>query len=331
MIDRYDRQIKSAAFGQEAQHKLSTSTFLIIGAGALGSTICEMLARSGAAHLVVCDMDVVSMSNLHRQSLYDEADCKSYRLKVDALSYHIQRINRNVKVTTISEEINQHNIKHIIEQYKPIMLIDGTDNFLTRYIINDACNIYNLPWVYGACLNTSGTVYGIEGSPCLRCILPEEPTTGQDCSLSGILPQTAHIAASLQIAEIMHYIKYGHFTGKLTTFDCNKMNFKSVNIDALCNTSCPTCARKLYPTLTQTLSVITKMCHGKYQTSIDSHLFHAINKHIVHQNEHFKLLSYKNHRIHLLSNGRIIIFDVTSKDEAMNMITSLIKDTTKKA
>ncbi|RAI81202.1 HesA/MoeB/ThiF family protein [Macrococcoides goetzii] len=325
MSERFDRQIKSPGFGQAAQDKLSSSTFLIIGGGALGSTVSEMLARSGAGHLVICDMDVVSLSNLHRQSLFDEADSTAYSLKVDALASHINRINSNVKVTTISEEVTVNNIESIIERYKPLLVIDGTDNFATRYIINDACHKHNMPWIYGACLNVNGTVYGIENQPCLRCILPNEPTTGQDCATSGIMPQTAHLVASIQVSEVMHYISHGHFSGKLTTIDCEKMIFKSRNIDAIHNPACPTCMNKDYPALKQSLSFVTKMCRGKYQTHVSSNLFNTINEYIIHQNEHFKLLSFRERKIHLLSNGRIIVFNVYSSEEATAVIEDLIK------
>ncbi|UTH16434.1 HesA/MoeB/ThiF family protein [Macrococcus epidermidis] len=325
MSERFDRQIKSPGFGQKSQDKLSSSTFLIIGGGALGSTVSEMLGRSGAGHLVICDMDVVSLSNLHRQSLFDETDSTAYTLKVDALASHINRINSNVKVTTLSEEVTVNNIESIIEKYKPLLVIDGTDNFATRYIINDACHKHNMPWIYGACLNVYGTVYGIENQPCLRCILPNEPTTGQDCAISGIMPQTAHLVASIQVSEVMHYISHGHFSGKLTTIDCEKMIFKSRNIDAIHNPACPTCVNKDYPALKQSLSFVTKMCRGKYQTHVSSNLFNTINEYIIHQNEHFKLLSFREHKIHLLSNGRIIVFDVYSSEEATAVIEDLIK------
>ncbi|WP_414045196.1 HesA/MoeB/ThiF family protein [Macrococcus equi] len=327
MSERFDRQIKSPNFSSTAQNKLAHSTFLIIGGGALGSTVCEMLARSGAGHLVICDMDIVSISNLHRQSLFDEQDSETYQLKVDALATHIQRINQDVKITKIPYEIGAHNIEQIIDKYQPLLLIDGTDNFETRYMINDACHKHQLPWVYGACLGVSGTVYGIHNSPCLRCILPEEPSTGQDCSLSGIMPYTAHMVASLQVAEVMHFISHERFSGKLMTVDCDLMNFKSRNIDLLRNPSCSTCIKNDYSKLKQNTSFMTKMCHGKYQTHVTPELFNAVNHHIKHQNNHFKLLSFQNRKIHLLSNGRIIIFDVNSSEEATNVIDALIKTT----
>lgn len=324
MSERFDRQIKSPNFGQNAQDKLSNSTILIIGGGALGSTVSEMLARSGAGHLVICDMDVVSLSNLHRQSLFDEEDAKHFTLKVEALATHIKRINNEVKVTTVAEEIGADNIEILITEYQPTLLVDGTDNFATRYVINDACDKHKLPWVYGACLGVKGTIYGIEGSPCLRCILPDEPTTGQDCAISGIMPQTAHMVASMQVSEVMHYISHGAFSGKLTTIDCDQMIFKSRNIDLLHNASCPTCAHKTYPALIHPVGSVTKMCRGKYQTSVDTKIFNAITEHIEHQNEHFKLLKFQDHKIHLLKNGRIIVFDVYSTDDATHIINALI-------
>lgn len=325
MSERFDRQIKSPGFGQASQDKLNSSTFLIIGGGALGSTVSEMLARSGAGHLVICDMDVVSLSNLHRQSLFDESDSAAYTLKVDALATHIKRINSNVEVTTISDEVTVNNIETIIETYQPLLIIDGTDNFATRYVINDACHKLNIPWIYGACLGINGTVYGIENQPCLRCILPNEPTTGQDCAISGIMPQTAHLVASLQVSEAMHYISHGHFSGKLTTLDCEKMIFRSRNIDELSNPLCPTCVKQDYPALKQPLTFVTKMCRGKYQTHVSPTLFKSLTSYIVHQNEHFKLLSFKTHKIHLLSNGRIIVFDVYSSEEATSVIKDLLQ------
>lgn len=324
MSERFDRQIKTANFSADTQKRLENSTFLIIGVGALGSTTSEMLARSGAGHLVICDMDVVSLSNLHRQSLFDEQDSSNYELKVEAIKHHIARINSNVKITTIAKEIGTHNIEEILKQYQPNIVLDGTDNFSTRYIINDACHKHRIPWVYGACLGNNGTVYGIDNSTCLRCILPEVPDTGQDCAISGIMPQTAHLVASMQVAEVMRYMHDEQFSGKLITFDSYKMQFNHKNIDFLKNNNCKTCGTQSYPALQKVNSIVTKMCRGKYTTGLSPALFDQIKSPVKLQNEHFKLIEFNQHRIHLLKNGRVILFDVYSVEEANKIIDELV-------
>ncbi|ARQ05895.1 Molybdopterin-synthase adenylyltransferase [Macrococcoides canis] len=323
-MSRYDRQIKAIQFGEQGQVNLSKSKFLIIGAGALGSTISEMLARSGAGEIIVCDMDIVSLSNLHRQSLYDETDVHQYELKVDAVKRHLSRINSEVTVTAIPEEITSDNLKQLIEKFQPTIVIDGTDNFITRYVINDICHQFSTPWVYGACLGSKGTVYAIDYSvACLRCILPDPPDTGQNCSLEGILPQTAHLTASLQVSEVMKYIAEGHFSNHFITFDSFSMDFKSTDATFFRNNNCKTCATHDYPAIMRGPRYVTKMCYGKYSIKLPSDVFYKEIPYIVKETPSFKLIKVDHVTVHLLKDGRIIIYDVYSSEEAKSVIFNL--------
>ncbi len=321
---RYDRQIKASQFGEQGQDNLSKSKFLIIGAGALGSTISEILARSGAGEIIICDMDIVSLSNLHRQSLYDETDVHQYELKVDAVKRHLSRINKEVKVTPIPEEITSDNLKQLLEKFQPKIVIDGTDNFNTRYVINDICHQFRIPWIYGACLGSKGTVYAIDYSvACLRCLLPDPPDTGENCSLEGILPQTAHLTASLQVSEVMKYIAQGRFSNHFITFDSFNMKFKSTEATFFHNNNCKTCGTHDYPATMSDTHNVTKMCYGKYSIKLPSNIFHKEIPNTVKSTSLFKIIKADHVTVHLLKDGRIIIYDVYSKAEAKSIISSL--------
>lgn len=320
-MKRYDRQIKASVFGEQGQKQLSYAKFLIVGAGALGSTICEMLARSGAGELIVCDMDIVSLSNLHRQSLYDESDVDAYTLKVDAVKQHIARINSEVVVTPIPEEITSDNLAYLIKTYEPTIVLDGTDNFVTRYIINDVCHQLKTPWIYGACLSTKGTVFAIDyTAACLRCILPDPPETGQNCALEGILPQTAHLTASMQVSEVIKYISDGSFTNQFITFDSYTLKFKSTDATLFKNTHCRTCGTHDYPSLTSGPKYVTKMCHGKYSVKLPNDIFTRSYPNIMKSTPYFKLIKHGNITIHILKDGRTIIYNVFSSEEAKAVI-----------
>lgn len=168
-MQRYNRQMRYHAFGEDGQIALSNATILILGAGALGSHVAELLARMGAHHLAIVDMDIVELSNLHRQALYTEDDAHHMVPKVHAVKQKIEHINSNVNVQTYYQEIDSTTIEDIFKAVNPDIVIDGMDHFKIRYLINEACHKHHIPWVYGAAVGSKGTVYGIDfKGPCLK-------------------------------------------------------------------------------------------------------------------------------------------------------------------
>ncbi|TDL98373.1 HesA/MoeB/ThiF family protein [Macrococcus brunensis] len=307
-MSRYERQVRCHAFGSSGQNRLENSTLLIIGAGALGSAVSEQLARAGAGRLVICDMDVVEYSNLHRQSCYTEEDAAANMLKADALAFHLKAINSNADIITVTQEVTSLNIIALIHQYKPDMVIDGTDAFSTRFLINEVCHKLQLPWVYGACLGTKGTVYAVDyTSACLKCLLADEQTSGQDCSIAGILPPVAHMTASMQTAEIMNYMANRCFSGQLLTFDMKSMRFQQTLADKLKNPDCKTCCHGHYPRLNERPLKVMKLCGGKYMVRLTPAHFTETTFRFQKSSPYFKYYEGPHYTISFFHDGRIII------------------------
>lgn len=201
--DRYERQRRFPPIGQEGQASLAAARVLILGCGALGSVSAEILARAGVGHLMLVDRDTVEWSNLQRQSLYDEADAASGRAKADAAAARINQINSEIEVTPTVVDVTADNIMALVEEVD--LVVDGTDNFGTRFLLNDAALEKGIPWVHGGCVGAEGQMmtFAGTGQPCFRCLVPEppDPATVATCDTAGVVGAATHAIASLQAAE----------------------------------------------------------------------------------------------------------------------------------
>src|SRR5256885_14436455 len=170
--ERYSRQILFGGIGKEGQARLSNSRALIIGCGALGSAQAEVLARAGVGRLRVVDRDFVEFTNLERQTMFTENDAANRLPKSIACANHLSEINSEINVEAEIADVNSSNIERLIEQCN--VGIDGTDNFATRYLINDACVKHNVNWIYGAAVGSDGETMTIRPNqtPCLSCVFP---------------------------------------------------------------------------------------------------------------------------------------------------------------
>ncbi|MBN1591493.1 MAG: ThiF family adenylyltransferase [Pirellulales bacterium] len=202
-LNRYVRQTTYAPLGSDGQRRLAAGAVLICGCGALGATLANLLVRAGVGHVRIVDRDRVDLHNLQRQVLFDEHDAAENRPKAQAAAVHLARINSEVACEPIVDEIHRGNIERLIEGID--VIVDGTDNFPTRFLINDASVKHGVPWVYGGCVGTEGqTMTIVPGqTPCLRCLLPEcpDPATLPTCPTHGILGPIAGLIASLEALE----------------------------------------------------------------------------------------------------------------------------------
>ena len=188
-MSRYERQIRFKSLGTDGQRCLSSSRILVFSAGALGSHIIDQLARMGAHHFAVVDMDIVEISNLHRQTLFDESDAYTLTSKVEAIKKKVHQINSEIDITTFDKEVTSSNIETLIEDTQPDIIIDGMDNFKVRFLINEVSHKYQIPWIYGAAVRSKGSVYGIDHQGhCLKCLMQSIPNTGGSCAINGVLP-----------------------------------------------------------------------------------------------------------------------------------------------
>jgi adenylyltransferase/sulfurtransferase len=202
-MSRYSRQELLSWIGKEGQDRLKNSRVVLVGCGALGSIIASHLVRAGVGFLRVCDRDFVELENLQRQTLFDERDVLDALPKAEVAVRKLRSINSEVTLEAIVKDINFTNVERLIEDTHLVM--DGTDNFETRFLINDACVKHGIPWVYGACVGSYGMVMPIVPglTPCFRCVIsqPPAPGTTPTCDTAGILNALAGAVGSLQSAE----------------------------------------------------------------------------------------------------------------------------------
>lgn len=176
------------------------SSVLLVGCGALGSTIAEQLARAGVGRIRIADRDIVELSNLQRQVLFDENDVKEQLPKAIAAKRRLGQINSQISIDPRIVDVDSHNIEQLCEGID--LILDGTDNVFTRYLINDVSIKRNIPWIYGGCVGTQGRMMVIRPGkgPCLRCIFPEAPD-GRDlptCDIAGVLSPVATVVGAMQ-------------------------------------------------------------------------------------------------------------------------------------
>ncbi len=231
-IERYSRHLILADVGVEGQQKISEARVLVIGAGGLGAPILLYLAAAGVGTLGVVDGDVVDLTNLQRQVIHFTEDVD--HAKVESAREKIGRMNPDVSVQTHNEMVNSTNILEIIQDYD--FVVDGTDNFPAKFLINDACVIAKKPFSHAGILRFQGqTMTVIPGeSACYRCVFPEPPPSNAvpTCSQAGVLGALAGVFGTLQATEVLKYVigKGNLLTNRLMTFDAFKMEFRNVNI-----------------------------------------------------------------------------------------------------
>jgi len=199
-LERYHRQILFHGLGEEGQKRLLQSRVLICGCGALGTVLAETLTRAGVGYLRVVDRDFVELTNLQRQVLFDEQDIADQLPKSVAAARKLSRINSSITIEPIVTDIDHTNILSLAEGAD--LILDGTDNFETRFLINDASLETGIPWVYGGCIGSHGqtmTIFPNE-TACLRCLMDSVPPAGSvdTCDTAGILGPTVNIVASLE-------------------------------------------------------------------------------------------------------------------------------------
>ena len=240
-IERYSRHIVIPEVGLEGQERLKNAGVLVIGAGGLGSPISIYLAAAGVGTIGLIDFDVVSNSNLQRQVLYGSNDIGLS--KVERAKNRLLEINNNINVKTYNFKLTKDNAIEIINNYD--IVADGSDNFATRYLVNDACVFQKKPVVYGSILRFDGqvSVFDSTKGPCYRCLYPEPPMPGEipSCEEGGVLGVLPGIIGSIQANEVIKYIigKGELLIGRLLMLDALKMEFRELKVYK--NDECPIC------------------------------------------------------------------------------------------
>ena len=242
IIERFSRQIVLKDIGILGQKKILSSKVLIIGAGGLGSPVAEFLSRAGVGSIGVVDDDKVSLSNLHRQSLYNTSDIGKFKVKI--AKDKIKKINPNTKVTIYKIRLNNNNFKKIINDYDYI--VDGSDNFTTKFLLNDLCFKFKKVLVTGAISKFDGHIFTFnfnhKKTPCLRCFFQEFKISDDllNCEAEGILGTVAGIVGTIQANEVLKKIlNIGTgLDGYIFILDLLHLNFRKVKLKKRKNCIC---------------------------------------------------------------------------------------------
>lgn len=260
-LSRYARQTVFPGIGVEGQHKLLTSRVAIVGMGALGTVLANNLARAGVGFLRLCDRDFVERHNLQRQVLFDEADAEAGTPKAIAAATQLARVNSAIHVEPVVTDVTAENIHSLIADVD--VVLDGTDNFETRYLINDACVQAGKPWVYSGAVASYGmTMTIVPGqTACLRCLFPEPMGVGRadTCETAGVLNGVVGVIASIASTEAIKLL-----------VGADSLNAGLVHIDLWTNSyerfpltrrpGCPTCDHHEYPFLDEAINQTATLC-----------------------------------------------------------------------
>jgi molybdopterin/thiamine biosynthesis adenylyltransferase len=243
--DRYIRQELYRPIGREGQEKLKQTQVALIGCGALGSAIADMLVRAGIGTLTIVDRDYVELHNLQRQSLFTEADVTAHTPKAVAAAQTLATINSDVRVIPVVADFNGSNAERLARNAS--VIVDGTDNFETRYLLNDLAVKSNKPWVYGGVIASYGTTMTIRPgiTQCLRCIFPDQPEPGSapTCDTAGVIGPAVHAIAAIEAAEVMKLAleDFEALNSGLLTIDIWQLKFDQVALD-FPRPDCPACS-----------------------------------------------------------------------------------------
>jgi len=246
-LDRYARQMRYAPVGEEGQRRLLASRALVCGCGALGSVLAGTLARAGVGKLRIVDRDFLELNNLQRQILFDEADVAGALPKAIAAAEKLRQINSTIEIEPIVADVDPGNILSLCNGCD--VILDGTDNFETRFLINEAAIKLQIPWVYGGSIGAEGqTLTILPGQPpCFRCVMnePPPPGTSPTCDTAGILGPIVNVIASIQACEAIKILSGHHeaVSRLLTVIDLWDNQVRQLNLDRLRSSAgCPTCA-----------------------------------------------------------------------------------------
>ncbi|HEY3964648.1 MAG TPA: ThiF family adenylyltransferase [Planctomycetaceae bacterium] len=246
--ERYSRQILFHGIGEEGQRRICNGRVLLCGCGALGSVIADGLVRAGVGFLRLVDRDFVELSNLQRQVLYDEQDIAEQLPKAIAAGRKLAKINSSIRLEPIVADIDHTNMLALADGVD--LIVDGMDNFETRFLINDAALEMKIPWVYGGCVGSHGQVLPIfpRETACLRCLIGDVPGPGmtETCDTAGVIGPAVNVVAALQVVAALKILagRRNQIEPSLMIVDVWDGTLRKMNLATLRERSdCPACVR----------------------------------------------------------------------------------------
>lgn len=263
-MDRYHRQILLPAIGQKGQQMLRDSRVLLVGCGALGTVIADQLVRAGVGFLRLVDRDLVELTNLQRQVLFDEQDARESLPKAIAAANRLRRVNSAIAIEPHAADLDASNIEDHVKDIH--LILDGTDNVATRYLVNDVAVKHQINWIYGAAVATEGRVMTIRPgqTPCLRCVFPHPPAPGElpTCDTAGILAPVSNIIASLQVIEAIKLLtgQVDALSKQMQVLNLWMNRMQAISLADAMAKDCPTCGLGNFEFLDVSASQTTSLC-----------------------------------------------------------------------
>lgn len=275
-FERYSRQMRFPPFGESGQKHLQNATALIVGCGALGSVLANTLARAGVGKLRIVDRDFLEISNLQRQMLFDENDVANNLPKAIAAATKLTAINSSIEIEPIVADVDSRNIESLIDGVG--VILDGTDNFEIRFLINDVAVKHAIPWVYGGCLGAEGQTMTIipQQSACLNCLMldgPPLPGTSPTCDSFGILSPIINVIASIQAMEAIKILSgnVASVSKKLTMLSLWDNDVRQLDVSKLRQrVNCPTCKQQTFQWLSGTRESHSAILCGRNSVQLSS-------------------------------------------------------------
>jgi len=335
-LGRYSRQVLCEKIGLEGQRRLAASRVVLFGCGGLGTVLANTLVRAGVGYTRICDRDFIERDNLQRQVLFDEDDIAAGLPKAEAAAAKLRRINPSVTVEPVVIDVNPTNIERLADGAE--LLLDGTDNFETRFLINDLAVKTRRPWIYGAVIGATGlcmTVVPYE-TPCLRCVFEDAPPPEMNptCDTAGVLASAVNLVASLQAIEALKLLigRKDEINRHLVHIDAWSGRLVNMKVQSAYDQgNCPCCKRGEFPYLEGKFAgTTTTLCgrdavqvHPGGATRID---FVAIAKKLqpvaagpVSHNRFMLKAAIDGHEFTLFPDGRAIIKGTDDPDRARTL------------
>ncbi|MBO1205796.1 MULTISPECIES: ThiF family adenylyltransferase [Staphylococcus] len=328
---RYSRQMLFKHIGSNGQEKIMNAHVLIVGMGALGTHLAEGLARAGVGELTIVDRDYIEYSNLQRQTMFTEMDAQERLPKVIAAERNLMAIRQDLKLNPYIEHVDRLFLETYAQDVQ--LILDATDNFETRQLVNDFAYKATIPWIYGGVVQSTyvESTFIPDKTPCFNCLMPQLPVINMTCDTVGVIQPAVTMTTSLQLRDALKILIGEATTPKLTYGDIWEGTHFTFGFSKLYNASCPTCgSQPTYPHLNATERQFASLCGRdtvQYENSDISQ--EMLETFLIHQaipykrNPYMLHFEYKKHRIVSFKGGRMLIHGMTKPQQAINLINQL--------
>lgn len=333
---RYSRQELFGGIGPEGQRKLRGKHVLIVGAGALGTGNAETLVRAGVGTVTIADRDYVDWSNLQRQQLFGEEDARQRLPKAVAARRRLAEVNAEADVRAVVGDVTAETIDTLTEGVD--LILDATDNFETRFLVNDIAQRRKIPWIYGACVGSYGVSYAFQPgeTPCLSCMMDAFPPAGATCDTVGIIAPAVQLVVAYQTSEALKLLvgDTGALRRKLVSFDLWSNQHAAFNIDAMRKPDCPSCGdNPTYPYLQAANHSRTAVLCGRDTVQIRPPASASAKLNLgelaarlgrlpearVDSNPYLISLTVGEHRLVIFEDGRVLVHGTKDTAEARSL------------